>query len=596
MKTPLCTCVLVIAVLSGLRAQDLLPPLMPWSGKSEALVAGPDNKWITPAEKNGFKFTPDYTETMHWLARLCTASDALEMTTIGVSANGREIKMVVATKEKRFTSQALEQSQKPLLLIQAGIHAGEIDGKDAGMMLLRDIVTGSRKDLLERVNILFIPILSVDGHERSSPYNRVNQRGPSNMGWRTNARNLNLNRDYAKLDTEELRAVINVINAYKPDLYLDIHVTDGADYQYDITYGYSESYSPGIAKWLNEAFRPTIDAGLQEFGHIPGPLVFAANDRDFSSGMMEFGHSTRFSNGYGDLIHLPTVLVENHSLKPFRQRVLGTYVFLAATIRLLASEGKSLQTAIAADRARRNAEVVLRWTRSGVPDTVDFLGIVPRTRKSAITGSAYVEWTGEPINQRIPFIRANVPDVKTPRPVKFIVPGTYKDVIERLRFHGIEMETLREERTIKATLFRIGKHNFSRQPFEGHFTVNAEVELQEMEETFYPGSVIVPTDQPLGDLAILLLHPGSPDSFFQWGFFPEIFSRTEYIEQYVAEPLAAQMLAEDPALKKAFEQQMKSDPAFADDPARIYQWFYARSPYFDKRWLLYPVGVVMGER
>src|SRR5690606_31703643 len=161
----------------------------------------------------------------------------------------REIKMVIATAEKKFTPQALAQSSKPLLLIQAGIHSGEIDGKDASMMLLRDIVNGSKKDLLDRVNLLFIPILSVDGHERSSPYNRVNQRGPSNMGWRTNARNLNLNRDYAKLDTEEIRAVIAVINAYKPDLYLDIHVTDGADYQYDITYGYSESYSPRIAQW-----------------------------------------------------------------------------------------------------------------------------------------------------------------------------------------------------------------------------------------------------------------------------------------------------------------------------------------------------------
>src|SRR5690606_5020081 len=277
------------------------------------------------------------------------------------------------------------QSSKPLLLIQAGIHSGEIDGKDAGMMLLRDVVNGSKKDLLDRVNLLFIPILSVDGHERSSPYNRVNQRGPSNMGWRTNARNLNLNRDYAKLDTEEIRAVIAVINAYKPDLYLDIHVTDGADYQYDITYGYSESYSPSIAQWLTGKFRPNVDASLKAFDHIPGPLVFAANDRDFSKGMVEFGHSTRFSNGYGDIAHLPTVLIENHSLKPFRQRVLGTYVFLEATIRLLASDGKALQDATASDRAYRHKEVVLSWRRSETPDTVEFLGIVSQIKTSSVT-------------------------------------------------------------------------------------------------------------------------------------------------------------------------------------------------------------------
>lgn len=592
---PIVLAVASLVLIAELRGQEILPPLIPWSGKSEALIARPDNKWITPAEKTEFASTPDYTETMEWLGRLCKASDLLEMTTIGVSAQSREIKMVIATAEKKFTPQALAQSSKPLLLIQAGIHSGEIDGKDAGMMLLRDVVNGSKKDLLDRVNLLFIPILSVDGHERSSPYNRVNQRGPSNMGWRTNARNLNLNRDYAKLDTEEIRAVIAVINAYKPDLYLDIHVTDGADYQYDITYGYSESYSPRIAQWLTGKFRPNVDASLKAFDHIPGPLVFAANDRDFSKGMVEFGHSTRFSNGYGDIAHLPTVLIENHSLKPFRQRVLGTYVFLEATIRLLASDGKALQDATASDRAHRHKKVVLSWRQSETPDTVEFLGIVSQIKTSSVTNKEYVEWTGKPITQRIPFIRVNTANVTTQRPVRFVVPGTYKDVIERLRFHGIEIETLKEERTVKATFFRVGKHTFSRQPFEGHFTVSAEMEPQVRDEKFYPGSVIVSTDQPLGDLAVLLLHPQSPDSFFQWGFFPEIFSRTEYIEQYAVEPLAAQMLKKDPALKKDFEEQMKNDPEFAKEPMRIYQWFYQRSPYFDQRWLLYPVAIIMGD-
>ncbi len=594
MKSICLTCVIIFGMIAALHGQEILPPLMPWSGKSEALIARPDNKWITPAEKTGFVSTPDYAETMSWLSRLCKSSDVLEITTIGVSAQSREIKMVIATAEKKFTAQALALSSKPLLLIQAGIHSGEIDGKDAGMMLLRDMVNGSKRDLLNQVNILFIPILSVDGHERSSPYNRVNQRGPSNMGWRTNARNLNLNRDYAKLDTEELRAVVAVINAYKPDLYLDIHVTDGADYQYDVTYGYSESFSPKIAQWLTEKFRPNVDASLTSSGHIPGPLVFAANDRDFAEGMVEFGYSTRFSNGYGDIIHLPTVLVENHSLKPFRQRVLGTYVFLEATIRLLASEGKSLQEAVVSDRARRTKEVVLSWRRSEKPDTIEFLGIETQIRMSPITNSEYVAWTGKPVTQRILFIRTNEPNLTTLRPGHFVVPGTHKDVIERLRSHGIEMETLKEVRTVKGNFYRVGKYTFSRQPFEGHFTVNADVETQLREETFHPGSVIISTDQPLGDLAVILLHPQSPDSFFQWGFFPEIFSRTEYIEQYAAEPLAAQMLEKDPALKKEFEEKMKNDPDFAKEPMRIYQWFYQRSPYFDQRWLLYPVAAVMG--
>ena len=163
--------------------------------------------------------------------------------------------MVIASQDKTFDKAALRSSAKPLLLVQAGIHAGEIDGKDAGMMLLRDIAFGNKKDLLKNVNLLFIPILNVDGHERVSPYNRPNQRGPENMGWRANARNLNLNRDYTKLDSEEIRAVVQVMSDYNPSFYVDLHVTDGADYQYDITYGNVE-YSPAIAQWLDADLSP----------------------------------------------------------------------------------------------------------------------------------------------------------------------------------------------------------------------------------------------------------------------------------------------------------------------------------------------------
>lgn len=217
------------------NAQSILPPVIEWKGTSELLIAKPNNPWITPTEMSGFITTPDYNETMNWFRKLSDASPLISMTSIGISLEGRDIVMIIASSEKITTATALKNSSKPLLFVQAGIHAGEIDGKDAGMMLLRDIAFGDKKHLLDGVNLLFIPILNVDGHERSSPYNRPNQRGPQNMGWRTNAENLNLNRDYAKQDTREIRAVTNVFNEYDPLLYMDIHVTDGADYQYDIT-------------------------------------------------------------------------------------------------------------------------------------------------------------------------------------------------------------------------------------------------------------------------------------------------------------------------------------------------------------------------
>ena len=328
--------ILILALTSA--SQNFLPPAQEWHGKSEELIAKANNPWITPAETAGFAKTPTYQQTMDWFKKLADASPLLTMVSIGKSVENRDIYMIVASTDKFTTPEALKNSGKPLLLAQAGIHSGEIDGKDAGMMLLRDIAFGDKQSLIEKVNFLFIPILSVDAHERSSPYNRPNQRGPENMGWRTNAQNLNLNRDYAKLDTKEVRAVVNVMNEYDPSFYMDIHVTDGADYQYDITFGGigQQGNSPGIADWLENNYKPAADKSLSANGHIPGQLLFALNDMDFTAGNVVIAGGPRFSDSYGNLRHMPTVLVENHSLKPFKQRVLGTYVLLESTLQQLA--------------------------------------------------------------------------------------------------------------------------------------------------------------------------------------------------------------------------------------------------------------------
>ena len=309
-------------------AQSILPPELPWSGPSERLIAPPDHPWITPAERSGFEQTPSYEETRAWLQRLDAASPLIRLEAFGVSPQGRDLLVAIASED----GDALASS-KPVLLVQAGIHSGEIDGKDAGLMLLRDIAFGERRDLLAHTNLVLVPIFNVDGHERASEFNRPNQRGPVRQGWRNTAQNLNLNRDYAKLDAPEMRALIALIRRVHPDLYLDIHVTDGIDYQYDVTYGFmgangAYSASPHIARWLDAQFRPHVDGALRREGHIPGDLVFAVNDNDPNEGLAAYVFTPRFSQAYGDMIHMASVLVENHSLKPYRQRVLGTYVLL----------------------------------------------------------------------------------------------------------------------------------------------------------------------------------------------------------------------------------------------------------------------------
>ncbi len=309
-----------------LIAQEIMPPALPWNGISLELIVDKTDPWATPFEKSESLESPPYAETMAWLEKLASESAYLTMTNAGISEQGRVIHLVIASLDQDFSASELFTSKKPLILIQAGIHAGEIDGKDAGMMLLRDIALGDKKELLTKANILFIPILNVDGHERRSEFGRVNQRGPAEMGWRTNAQNLNLNRDYTKLETAGIKTLANIITKYDPDLYIDVHVTDGADYQYDITYGYvaTGGYSPAISSWLSTAFQPEVDQALKNMGHIPGPLLFAANGDDFSGGNIAFSFSPRFSHTYGDIRHMASILIENHSLKPFEQRVLGT--------------------------------------------------------------------------------------------------------------------------------------------------------------------------------------------------------------------------------------------------------------------------------
>ena len=569
-----------------------LPKLLPWQGASEQLIQK-QGDWVTPAEAAGFKTTPDYEATRAFALRLAQASADIQVTDIGSASSGRQIQLITLSKEGSDP----RSNGKPTLLAQAGIHSGEIDGKDASFMLLRDYIEGDKqlRALIEQVNLLVIPILNVDGHERAGPFTRMNQRGPENAGWRTNSNNLNLNRDYTKLDTPELRAVMDVINDYQPELYLDIHVTDGEDYQYDITYGYNGAFasdSPTIARWLEQHFQQDVDAALSKAGHIPGPLIFGVNSNEFSDGISHWTASPRFSNGFGDLRHTPTVLVENHSLKPYRQRVLGTYVLIKAALSTLADNHNALTDAITSDQQQRPQTQVLAWRANETPDLTvyaeqPFKGMAYEKRQNPITGNEQVVWLGKAKDYReLPVFRDDVKAVEVKVPKAFYIPRHETLVISRLKAHGIEVSNP-DQQSSQVTQLTAEAHEFASAPFEGHFRVKAEFSEEQGEHPL-GNYVKVSTDQPLGKLATALLDPRGPDSFFQWGFFNQMFQRTEYAEPYALVPLAEKMLAQDPKLKKEFERKMQ-DKKFAGDPSARLAFFYQRSSYYDQEYLKYPV-------
>jgi hypothetical protein len=574
--------------------QDFLPPAPPWQGASQALLRDAADPWVTAFEADpDLNFSPDYADTRAWFDRLEAASPWIRIEVFGTSPEGRPIYAVIASKDG-----AAFAPDKPVLLAQAGIHPGEIDGKDAGMMLLRDICFYGKDALLDRVNLILAPNLSVDGHERASAYSRPNQRGPRLQGWRNTATNQNLNRDYMKLDQPEMQAARGLLNRYRPDLYVDIHVTDGLDYQYDLTYGYNGengvwSRSPAIAAWLDSVLKPSMNASLEAEGHIPGELVFGLDEDDPKAGLSDGGLGERFSNGWGSAAHVPTILIENHSLKPHAQRVLATYVFLETALKLLASEGLGLRAAVARDRALRPDPVLANFVQTEQPvATRVFKGIRYDTYESPASGRREVRWLGEPDPEpwSLPFYGSRS-TLALARPAAYWVPGYRRDLIDRLALPGVEMEIAATPRLVAVEMLRLKSPKIAGEAAEGHVAISvAEVAPERRDWTFPLGSARVSVDQPLGDLVVLLLEPQSSESFFAWGMVPEVLTRVEYIEPYAIAPLADRMLAADPALKAAFEARLAVDPAFAGDPRARLAWFYERTPFYDDRYLLYPIA------
>jgi hypothetical protein len=576
---------LILLSIQILSAQNFLPPVQAWKGKSEAILLKSSDRFVTPFESSNGANSATGKELYDWFSELIKEYPMISRESIGKTAQNRDIWMYAIRQAGK---------NKPTLLFQAGIHAGEIDGKDAGMLVFREILSKKNQDILNNVNVLFIPILNVDGHERASEFNRINQRGPKVMGWRSNALNQNLNRDYTKLDSKEIQSVIKVINTENPTLYMDIHVTDGADYQYDITYGFlaEHAYSPSISNWLKKNYQPTMDLALSKSGHIPGPLLFAVNDEDFNDGNNSYTFSPRYSHGYGDARHLPSILVENHSLKPFKQRVLGTSILVLETLNLLADKGKELNTAIQTDQTFKSDSLTLSWDfPKTTSDSMAFKGIASRKNTSAITNGSYVEWLGKSENKTIPVRKNNIPVLKIKPPAFYIIPVQYQEVIENLKYHGIEMHTIQNDSMLVLSMYRFSNPQIQgKLPLQGRCRLKAETDIEIKPHQFLKGSVVIQTNQALGNLACLLLEPAFTDSYFQWGFFPECLERTEYFETYVLEPYAADALLKNPRLKAEYEKKKAEDEAFSKDQQAQLRWFYERSPYADDTYLLYPVG------
>lgn len=564
-------------------------------------------EWLTHAEQTDYRETPRYAETVEYAQRLADASPLIEYQTFGTSGQGRALPLLVATEDETFSPEAARQAGKAVVLIQACIHAGEPDGKDAGLALLRDIaITKTRAGLLKNLVVLFIPIYNTDGHERVSPYNRINQDGPAEMGWRTTSTYQNLNRDYMKADTPETRAWLSLWNRWKPDLFIDCHVTDGADYQYNITY--QHEHHAGVAEsvlaWERQVIDERVASATAAAGNTVSWYLEFIDNRDLNLGIRDFNGSPRFSTGYTPIRNRPGILIETHMLKPYRPRVIGTYDFLRFALAEVSNDPESLLAAVrAADEKTladgRNYDPARRYpidfelTNNARP--YQLKAVEYQTAMSDVSGEPYVSFGTKPVEITVPMYDDFGVKTAVAPPLYYIVPVQWQEVIAVLRAHGLEMETTNEPLAIDVESYRFVDVRWPGGPFEGRLMPEFRAEVVREHRTFPAGSIIVPLAQESAKVAINLLEPEAPDSLVRWGFFNATFEAKEYAENYILEKLAREMLATSSEVREEFQRRLTTDAAFAANPRARLEFFYQRSPYWDQQMNLYPVGRIINK-
>jgi murein tripeptide amidase MpaA len=571
----------------------------------------------TLAEQSNFQQTGRIDEVERLSQAFAQAwPDAVSSFEYGRSAEGRPMRALVVSRTGALTADQIRTRRIPVLMLQGGIHPGESDGKDAGFIALRELLEGSvAAEVLGKIAILFVPAFNTDGHERTGRWNRPNQVGPEETGWRTTSQNLNLNRDYTKADAPEMRAMLRLIDSWDPLVCADLHVTDGADFEPDISIQV-EPINQGDPNLRASAvsLRGQLIARLAELGSMP--LDFypdLAKTDDPASGFALTVYSPRFSTGYFPQRNRYTVLVETHSWKKYAHRVKITLNTIVTLAELVATQGSEwLKLCHQADATAKEMggtdvtlDYVTRWrepSRAGSATNqrddadarmIEFRGYAYTRTESAISGGLVTTYDPKtPQIWRVPMRDTVKPLLVVRAPgAGYVVPVSFvAEIGPRLAAHGIVAVELKGRRTgVPANVFRARVVQFSSAPFEGRMRAQLDGAWSEQIINIESGSLFVPITQSLARLVSALFEPRAPDSFAAWGFFNACFEQKEQMEPYVAEQVAAQMLAAQPALRDEFTVKLTSDPYFAASPSDRLEFFLRRHVSWDERYNLYPV-------
>lgn len=520
-----------------------------------------------------------------------------KLLTYGSTDIGKPLQLFVISKSKIFNPEILREKGFRIVMVNNAIHPGEPCGVDASIKLARDILDHKDDlwDTMDSTILCIVPVYNIGGAHNRSPFNRANQNGPADQGFRANARNLDLNRDYAPMNSLNAQSFAKLFHHWKPNVLIDTHTTNGADYQYVMTLipNHPQELPPMLGEFYDQSLEPYLYEAMSRTGFEMVPYVSPMGQTP-ESGLQQYHNSPRYTTGYGRMFNTITLMTEAHMFKPFRDRVLATYEFIKTTISFTHEHGWELKKLKdEADFFSKNkTEFTLRWELDeSIVDSLKFKGFEAFNIDSKVTGGKRLKYDrNKPFTKMIPYYRHYLPSLTVSKPDCYFIPQAWHEVLHRLSINNVDMVKLNADTIIEVDAYYISNYKTYNQPYNGHYLhYDVETRTERQKIQFYEGDFLVYTNQPVNQYIIEMLEPQGNDSFFAWNFFDPILQRKEYFSPYVFEDYAYEMLNNDPILKSEFEKKKATDKNFASDSYAQLSYMYQKSPYFEKSFMRYPV-------
>ncbi|TND00461.1 MAG: putative carboxypeptidase [Bacteroidetes bacterium] len=517
---------------------------------------------------------------------------------IGKTDIGMPLHLYVLSKDHVLLPGDKNRKNKTVLFINNGIHPGEPDGIDASIELVKTL--HEKPELLpENLVICIVPVFNVDGCINRGKYSRANQNGPDEYGFRGNAKNLDLNRDFIKCDAENTKSLERAFQQWKPEVFIDTHVSDGADYQYTMTLIATQrnKINPQVGTYIDTKFVPALYQSMKEKNYEMCPYV-DTRDRTPESGIVGFLETPRFSTGYAALFNCMGFVTETHMWKPYNDRVQATYGFFRSMLVYLAKEGPEIKRVKAAAdyQVQNRVYFDLNWALDTTKfDTIPFRGFEAKYKTSSISGQQRLYYDrSQPFTKTVRFYNTYKARTSALKPMWYIVPQAWTGVIERLQLNGVQMKRLKKDTTVQCEMYYIDSYETYKSSYESHYPhYNTRVRAVSQQVKFFKGDYVIETAQTGNRYIIESLEPEGDDSFFAWNFFDGILNQKEWFSDYIFEEEAEKILARDPVLKKELEEKKKNDTAFAENHWAQINFVYQRSVYKEITHNRYPVARIM---